>query len=135
MSATDEEIRFVHEEGMDHVTYILIMFRYVLPHFRLSRVHSHAHRTSLISTAFLLYTLIVTLIHLYLSSGRNAPGANGVGADGGLVAFGAGAGEGAIELRTPTTAGAGNKWYARVPAADVEGVPHHVLGDDEDEDE
>jgi hypothetical protein len=27
MSATDEELRFVHEGGMDHVTYILIMFR------------------------------------------------------------------------------------------------------------
>jgi hypothetical protein len=29
MSATDEELQFVHEGGMDHVTYILIMFRYV----------------------------------------------------------------------------------------------------------
>ena len=29
MSATDEELRYVHEGGMDHVTYILIMFRYV----------------------------------------------------------------------------------------------------------
>ena len=28
MSATDEEIRFVHGQSMDHVTYILIMFRY-----------------------------------------------------------------------------------------------------------
>ena len=30
MSATDEELRFVHDSGMDHVTYILIMFRFVL---------------------------------------------------------------------------------------------------------
>lgn len=29
MSATDEELHFVHDEGMDHVTYILIMFRLV----------------------------------------------------------------------------------------------------------
>ena len=29
MSATDEELHFVHDEGMDHVTYILIMFRCV----------------------------------------------------------------------------------------------------------
>lgn len=27
MSATDEETRFVNGTGMDHVTYILIMFR------------------------------------------------------------------------------------------------------------
>jgi hypothetical protein len=31
MSATDEELDFVHDNGMDHVTYILIMFRYGLP--------------------------------------------------------------------------------------------------------
>lgn len=30
MSATDEELQYVHEGGMDHVTYILIMFRYAL---------------------------------------------------------------------------------------------------------
>jgi hypothetical protein len=29
MSATDEELNYVHDNGMDHVTYILIMFRYV----------------------------------------------------------------------------------------------------------
>ncbi|RXW24851.1 hypothetical protein EST38_g1006 [Candolleomyces aberdarensis] len=50
MSATDEELRYVHGKGMDHVTYILIMF----------------------STAFLIYAFIVSLIHLYLTSGRNA---------------------------------------------------------------
>jgi hypothetical protein len=31
MSATDEQLQFVHSGGMDHVTYILIMFRYVGP--------------------------------------------------------------------------------------------------------
>lgn len=29
MSATDEELDYVHDSGMDHVTYILIAFRYV----------------------------------------------------------------------------------------------------------
>ncbi|KAH9958845.1 hypothetical protein BC827DRAFT_1217377 [Russula dissimulans] len=50
MSATDEELEYVHEGGMDHVTYVLITF----------------------SMAFLLYTHIVFLITLYATSGRNA---------------------------------------------------------------
>lgn len=29
MSATDEELESVHDVGMDHVTYVLIMLRYV----------------------------------------------------------------------------------------------------------
>ena len=33
MSATDEELYFVNGEGMDHVTYILIMFRCVCMHY------------------------------------------------------------------------------------------------------
>lgn len=28
MSATDEELNAVHEEGMDHVTYVLSMYRW-----------------------------------------------------------------------------------------------------------
>lgn len=28
MSATDEELDFIHDLDMDHVTYVLIMFRY-----------------------------------------------------------------------------------------------------------
>ncbi|KAI0297478.1 hypothetical protein B0F90DRAFT_1634350 [Multifurca ochricompacta] len=50
MSATDEELQYVHEGGMDHVTYILILF----------------------SITFLLYNHIVLLITLYATSGRNA---------------------------------------------------------------
>lgn len=38
MSATDEELHFVHDEGMDHVTYILIMFRFVIIN---SSIRSH----------------------------------------------------------------------------------------------
>ena len=64
------------------------------------------------SIAFLLYTLIVTLISLYTTSGRNAASASGQA-------------DGAIELRTPTT----SKWYSRVPAGDP---ASHVIGDDED---
>ncbi|KAF8075183.1 hypothetical protein FPV67DRAFT_1575567 [Lyophyllum atratum] len=50
ISATDEELKFVHENDMDHVTYILIMF----------------------SIAFFMYSFIVFLIHLYSTTGRNA---------------------------------------------------------------
>ncbi|KAG1771496.1 hypothetical protein EDD22DRAFT_863362 [Suillus occidentalis] len=50
MSATDEELNAVHEEGMDHVTYVLSMY----------------------SIAFLFYLLTVFLLHLYSTSGRNA---------------------------------------------------------------
>ena len=110
MSATDEEIRFVHDQSMDHVTYILIMFRYALPPLPAPLIS----RTTLRSIAFLLYTLIVTLISLYTTSGRNAASASGQA-------------DGAIELRTPTT----SKWYSRVPAGDVEPASH-VIGDDED---
>ncbi|KAG5654001.1 hypothetical protein H0H81_008583 [Sphagnurus paluster] len=50
ISATDEELKFVHESEMDHVTYILIMF----------------------SIAFVLYAFIVFLLHLYSTTGRHA---------------------------------------------------------------
>ncbi|KAG2033832.1 hypothetical protein BDR03DRAFT_993933 [Suillus americanus] len=53
MSATDEELEAVHEEGMDHVTYVLSMY----------------------SIAFLFYLLTVFLLHLYSTSGRNASSA------------------------------------------------------------
>lgn len=44
MSATDEELDFVHDGGMDHVTYLLIMFRYASL-FSVALVsHEHAHR-------------------------------------------------------------------------------------------
>jgi hypothetical protein len=53
MSATDEELEAVHEEGMDHVTYVLSMY----------------------SIAFLFYLVTVFLLHLYSTSGRNASSA------------------------------------------------------------
>jgi len=61
MSATDEELRSVHDQEMDHVTYVLIMF----------------------STAFVLYTFVNIFIYLYSTTGRNAStndGRNGEGA-------------------------------------------------------
>ncbi|EGO22574.1 hypothetical protein SERLADRAFT_350605, partial [Serpula lacrymans var. lacrymans S7.9] len=50
MSATNEELNYVHNSDMDHITYLLTMF----------------------SLAFTLYTLILTLIHLFSTTGRNA---------------------------------------------------------------
>ncbi|KNZ78841.1 Protein YTP1 [Termitomyces sp. J132] len=61
MSATDEELAFVHDNQMDHVTYILIMF----------------------SIAFFMYTFIVFLLHLYSTTGRNASNNNST-AEGGI---------------------------------------------------
>ncbi|KAF9269292.1 hypothetical protein L218DRAFT_1072900 [Marasmius fiardii PR-910] len=107
MSATDEELRYVHEIEMDHVTYILIMF----------------------SVSFILYTLIVSLIHLYTTSGRNAGDAKKDGRSN------------HIELAvTPVTAG----FYERVPMAPPplgvergmsrpEETRHIIGGDDDDE--
>jgi len=51
MSATDEELSYVENGGMDHVTYILIGF----------------------SVAFLLYSFIVFAINTYATTGLNAP--------------------------------------------------------------
>jgi len=50
MSATDEELRYGTDQGMDHVTYLLIFY----------------------SLAFLLYAFVVFVINLYSTSGRNA---------------------------------------------------------------
>ncbi|KAK0466786.1 uncharacterized protein EV420DRAFT_1300036 [Desarmillaria tabescens] len=91
MSATDEEVQFVHDNEMDHVTYVLIMF----------------------SLSFLLYTLIVWMIHLYTVSGRNAPDAKSNLGDNMEMASG---------IRT--------KWYSRVPNAEES---NHIIGDDEDD--
>jgi hypothetical protein len=87
MSGTDEELDFVHNNEMDHVTYILIMY----------------------SIAFLLYALIVYVIHLYATTGRNAP-----------------AKENGISIPMVPR----NKWYSRVPSS---GEPLHVVGEDDEE--
>ncbi|KAF9026309.1 hypothetical protein BDZ89DRAFT_1134884 [Hymenopellis radicata] len=91
MAGTDEELQFVHDNEMDHVTYILIMF----------------------SISFVLYTLIVSLIHLYTVSGRNSAKRGGD----------------SIEMNS-------TKWYSRVPNAEsnaTEAERHHIIGDDDDD--
>jgi len=108
MSATDEELRYVHEGGMDHVTYILIMF----------------------SIAFVLYTHIVFLITLYATSGRNASDAPPIMKDGRTRA--PGHASGAIELTaTPTRTASQGAWYSRVRTED----PMHVIGENDEGEE
>lgn len=107
MSATDEELDYINNSGMDHVTYVLLMFRYTVPINRDLESYSH----SFISIAFLTYTLIVSLIHLYTISGRNAPSARA--------------------HRSESEAEEA-KWYQPVPAADAEPIElteHFVIGD------
>ncbi|KAI5122818.1 hypothetical protein M0805_000160 [Coniferiporia weirii] len=53
MSATDEELNYVNDNEMDHVTYVLIM----------------------LSLAFVIYTFVLLLINMWGTTGRNAPDA------------------------------------------------------------
>lgn len=67
------------------------------------------------SIAFILYTLILALINLYSTSGRNAAtNSNTNDSDN-------------IEMNTPATL---SKWYARVPSRDVD-VDPHIIGNDD----
>jgi len=86
MSGTDEELDFVHDNGMDHVTYLLIMY----------------------SMGFFIYTLVLSLLHLYVSSGRNARSKQH---------------DNSIELTR-------TKWYARIPNVEAD-VHYHVVGEDD----
>lgn len=114
MSATDEETRFVNDEGMDHVTYILIMFRYNPPLFY-SSAHAQQHVSLTLSIAFVLYTLIISLIGLYSSSGRDSSSQTQNP-------------EETIELAPQP------KWYSRVPNGEEGNLMNdHVIGDDEEE--
>jgi hypothetical protein len=65
------------------------------------------------SIAFLLYTLILTLIHLYSTTGRNAASENTSVYDN-------------IEMNSWFR----SKWYSPVPRDDVN-TQAHVLGDDD----
>ncbi|KAH7890976.1 hypothetical protein F5I97DRAFT_1976452 [Phlebopus sp. FC_14] len=86
MSATDEELQYAHDAGMDHVTYILGMY----------------------SLAFLLYLHTLFLLHLYSTTGRNADAAQG--GSGPDVVFSV-SHDGEIELTSPSSA---SKWYTPV---------------------
>jgi hypothetical protein len=111
MSATDEELEFVHGAGMDHVTYILIFFRLG---WRLYCVRCRLLTSPSISLAFIIYALIVALLKLYATSGRNAPGATNA------------ARGGAIEL-----SGQSKLYdYERVPMTALNSETH-VVGEDE----
>jgi hypothetical protein len=68
MSATDEEIRFVMSLEMDHVTYVLIMFRYGIS----APAVYHVMTVYFNSLAFSIYLYTCFLLHLALTSGRNA---------------------------------------------------------------
>ena len=64
MSATDEELDYVRSNEMDHVTYILIGFRWTFPLllFFITTYHLLNHNNNN-SLAFLLYLLIVFVIN------------------------------------------------------------------------
>lgn len=71
-------------------------------------------RVSINSIAFLLYTLIISLINLYATSGRNASPASG---------------SDIFEMAATAT-----NWYSRVPETPVDTEPRmntHILGDDD----
>ncbi|TFY82125.1 hypothetical protein EWM64_g1890 [Hericium alpestre] len=111
MSATDEELRFVHDNGMDHVTYILIMF----------------------SIAFLLYTHILFLIQLYATSGRHAPDAvSGAKEEGGIELTTPTAATGGVVL-TAATGLTGHGRGVGEPAHPLMSAPH-VIGEEDEED-
>ena len=113
---------------MDHVTYILIMFRYA-PDFSIGfclfllpdcpiNLPYLTH-----SIAFLLYAHVVFLITLYATSGRNAPEAAHMKQHDDS--------RGGIELaptRPPAPRG-GGAWYTRVRSEE----PVHVIGSDEND--
>lgn len=125
MSATDEELESVDAIGMDHVTYVLIMLRYVVSviilHIKENSSKPNDHPFFFSSIAFVIYTLVHVLIHLWGTTGRHAQ----------QIALPNGQGEtrlggDAIEL---------DKWYQRVPAAeaDAEAVSQFAIGEHEDD--
>ncbi|PPQ63108.1 hypothetical protein CVT24_005819 [Panaeolus cyanescens] len=108
MSATDEELDYVKDNEVDHVTYILIVF----------------------SFSFLLYAFIVFLVNMYTTTGRNAAGAVTPNSK---LALGADTEN--IELRTGTgrkwysrVPNTGNRRRGMEE-------PTHILGDDEEEED
>jgi hypothetical protein len=71
------------------------------------------------SLAFVIYALMIWLLRLYQTSGRNAPSAPGGVKAGAPIAL--------AEAGGPAT------WYERVPMAPLGGdAAHHVVGDDDD---
>ncbi|THH11638.1 hypothetical protein EW146_g7974 [Bondarzewia mesenterica] len=112
MSGTDEELKFVNDNGMDHVTYVLIMY----------------------SIAFLIYAHVLFLINLYSTSGRNAPDASVRVKDGGVIELVSPAGNWYSRLSN----GRPGRSQARGPMEDPTSasalMQTHVIGDEEEDD-
>jgi len=92
MSATDEELEKAHSIEMDHVTYTLIM----------------------LSIAFAFYTYVLSLIHLWSNSGRNATTNSPDMGD-------------SVEMQQRNT-----KWYEQIPTGEADAEPLQepfVIGD------
>ncbi|KAH8114554.1 hypothetical protein DFH11DRAFT_228665 [Phellopilus nigrolimitatus] len=113
MSATDEELDYVHENEMDHVTYVLIMLRYC-PSFSVMCLILIPWLSSLASV---IYAFVLFLINVWGTTGRNAPG----GASSSQI----GLQDESLEL---------DKWYQSVPAAEADAhpiSPQFVIGEHE----
>lgn len=117
MSATDEELDFVHDNEMDHVTYVLIMLRLV--------IEFHLPSKPLIlmiylrSLAFTIYVFVLLLINIWGTTGRNSISAT--------VAHPQGSQEDGLEL---------DKWYQRVPVGETDAdplSPQFVIGEHDTE--
>jgi hypothetical protein len=109
MSATDEQLQFVHRQGMDHVTYLLSFY----------------------SLAFLLYAFVVFLVNLYSTSGQNAAINRSdtiFNADGSNIQMITPGGRSKWYSRVPSRPHMRGGLRQSV-------IPTHVLGDDEEEDE
>ena len=120
MSAADEELRYVSGNGIDHVTYVLIMLRQVSPSqiSFVTRLLTTFHTDSL---AFTIYLFVLVLINMWGTTGRHSSTAPS-SREGGIVQ-----GDDEVEL---------DKWYRRVPAgeADAEPIsPQFVIGEHEHE--
>ncbi|KII86016.1 hypothetical protein PLICRDRAFT_44469 [Plicaturopsis crispa FD-325 SS-3] len=102
ISATDEELRFASDNGMDHVTYILIMY----------------------SIAFLLYAYMLMLMHLY-AIGTARRESNGVDVEIEMT----GGPRNKWYARVPGVEGV---QLPDTPRDEFSNTPLHVLGDDED---
>jgi len=106
MSATDEELEYVKDNEMDHVTYIL----------------------TILSFAFLLYAFIVLLVNLYSTTGRNASNTTIHAVDDSNIEMVTPGGRSKWYSRVPSRGGPGraqNRNHSQI----------HVLGDDEDDED
>ncbi|THH08908.1 hypothetical protein EW146_g8840 [Bondarzewia mesenterica] len=112
MSGTDEELKFVNDNGMDHVTYVLIMY----------------------SIAFLIYAHVLFLINLYSTSGRNAPDASVRVKDGGAIELVSPAGNWYSRLSNGHPGRSQARGTMEDPTSASALMQTHVIGDEEEDD-